>query len=164
MFKSSKAGAVDKTRNMEHLGTSNNYHNYEKKMCETKCSAQIGHMTLFFFSRAEQLLRNDCVRKNFPPWEINWKVYEVTDCWWYLEWRRECFNRVIPRKFLSEGSKYKVSGFTVSNLAYVDLLSNGRKSLLQLGVNRKDWQVQLLIKWRPSRTYKAIEKISRRRP
>ena len=27
---------VDKTRNMEHPGTSNNYDNYEKKMCKLK--------------------------------------------------------------------------------------------------------------------------------
>ena len=40
---------------MEHPGTSNNYHNYEKKMSKTKfwaarvtvSSAQIGHVTLF---------------------------------------------------------------------------------------------------------------------
>ena len=28
--------AVDKSRNMEHPGTSNNYDNYEKKMCQLK--------------------------------------------------------------------------------------------------------------------------------
>ena len=67
--------AVDKTRNMEHPGTfrnipehpgtSNNYDNYEKKMCKLKFglahvtiwSAQnghVGHITCSF-SQAEQL-------------------------------------------------------------------------------------------------------------
>ena len=33
-------------------------------------SAQIGHVTLFLFASRTTLLRNECVRKNFPPWEI----------------------------------------------------------------------------------------------
>ena len=48
---------------MEHPGISNNYDNYEKKCVKlnfglahvTICSAQIGQVTLCFFSRAEQL-------------------------------------------------------------------------------------------------------------
>ena len=47
----------------EHPGTSNNYDNYEKKCVKlnfglahtTIWSAQIGQVTLCFFSRAEQL-------------------------------------------------------------------------------------------------------------
>ena len=49
--------AFDKTRNMEHPGTSNNYDNYEKKSVKlnfglsrvTIWSAQTGHVTLCSF-------------------------------------------------------------------------------------------------------------------
>ena len=69
----SRVTAVDKIWNMEHPGTfrnipehpgtSNNYDNYEKKCVKlnfglahaTIWSAQIGQVTLCFFSRAEQL-------------------------------------------------------------------------------------------------------------
>ena len=30
---------------------------------------------MFLFAGRTTLPRNECVRKNFPPWEINWKVY-----------------------------------------------------------------------------------------
>ena len=141
-FRSSTWMGVDKSMNIEHSGTFRNIPEHgiiiiimRKKLCKTKfwaacvtvSSAQIGHVTLFFFSRAEQLLRNECARKNFPPWEINWKVYEVTDCWWYFEWRRECFNRALPRKFLSDRIKVQ-SKLCYSFKCMVDLLSNGRKS------------------------------------
>ena len=76
-YMASSARAVDKTRNTEHGII---IIIMRKKIVRkakfwaarvTVSSSQIGHVTLFFFSRSEQLLRNECVQKNFPPLEIN---------------------------------------------------------------------------------------------
>ena len=65
----------------------------------TVWSAQIGHVTCFLFASRTTLLLNESVRRHFTLWEVNWIVFKVTDYWWYFEWRQECFNRVLPRKF-----------------------------------------------------------------
>ena len=82
--------AVDKTWNMEHPGTSNNYDNYEKKMCKLKfwaCSRdhlkrsewsrRSGNMSLF--ASRTTLLRNESYGRTFHRRKSIEKVYEVTD-------------------------------------------------------------------------------------
>ena len=108
--------SVDKTRNMEHPGTFRNIPEHRiimiimRKKCAnlnfglarvTIWSAQIGHVghvTCSFSQSRTTLLRNESYGRTFHRGKSIEKVYEVTDYWWYFEWRRECFNLVLPRK------------------------------------------------------------------
>ena len=142
--------AVDKTRNiehpgtfrniLEHPGTSNNYDNYEKKMCQLKfwaCSRD--HLKRSEWSRRSRNMflfasrtttSKWIVRKNFPPWEINWK--SIWGHWLLMIFwvKAGMFQPSTTQEVLARaiGSKYKVSGVT-SFKRMEDLLSNGsRKS------------------------------------
>ena len=92
----------------EHPGTSNNYHNYEKKCVKlnfglarvTIWSAQIGYVTLFSFPRAEQLYFEMNAygttfhhRKSIEKYMGSLTIDEI------LSGGRGCFDRVLPRKF-----------------------------------------------------------------
>ena len=101
------AWAVDKTRNMKHPGTSNNYANYEKKCVKlnfglarvTIWSAQIGHVTLCSFPRAEQLyFEMITYRTTFHRGKSIEKYMKSLIIDDILNGGRECFNRVLPRK------------------------------------------------------------------
>ena len=119
----------------EHPGTSNNYDNYEKKMCKRKfwaCSRD--HLkrsdwsrrppNMFLFASRTTLLRNESYGRTSHRGKSVEKVYEVTDYWWYFEWRRECSTEYYPGSFRAIGSKYKVNVVT-SFKRMEDLLSNG---------------------------------------
>ena len=148
---------------MEHPGTSNNHDNYEKKCVKlnfglahaTIWSAQIGQVKFCFFSRAEQLcLEMNAYERTFHHGKsIEKYMYK------YSEWRRECFNRVLPRKFQSDRIKVQ-SKRCYSFKRMEDLLK--RQKTLSLHADARGQPkrlaepeldlVQLLIKCRPSRT------------
>ena len=121
----------------EHSGTSNNYDNYEKTCVKlnfelahaTIWSAHIGQVTCFF-SRTEQLClemnaygRTFHCGKSIEKYDV--KVFGVEA-------------GMFQQSTTQEGSKYKVSGVTVSNV-WKTFCQTGEKSLfmLTLGVNRK---------------------------
>ena len=60
----------DKTRNMEHSGTSNKIKFWACSRDHLECSDWSSDIMFLFVGRTT-LPRNECVQKNFPPWEIN---------------------------------------------------------------------------------------------
>ena len=119
----------------EHPWTSNNYDNYEKKCVKwnfvlarmTIWSARIGHVTLRFFSRAEQL----CFEMN----EYGRTFHRVKSIEKYMKsliiddiltGGGNVSTEYYLRTFRAIGSNYKVSSVT-SFKRMEDLLSNERK-------------------------------------
>ena len=122
----------------EHPGTSNNYDNYEKKMCKLKfwaCSRD--HLkrsdwsrrsrNMFLFASRTTLLRNESYGRTFHRGKsIELKKYMrsliIDDI---LSEGGNVSTAYYPGSFSAIGSKYKVSGGVTSFKRMEDLLSNG---------------------------------------
>ena len=98
----------------EHPGASNNYANYKKKCGKlnfglarvTIQRAQIGHETLCSFPRAEQLyFETNAYRTTFHHGKSVEKYMKSLIIDDILSGGRECFKRVLSRKFQSDRIK-----------------------------------------------------------
>ena len=152
--------AVDKTRKMEHPGTSrnipehpetsNNCGNYVKKCVKlnfglahvTIWSAQIGKVTLCFFSRPEQLcLEMNAYGRTFHRGKSIEKYMRSLIIDDILSGGGNVSTEYYSGSFRATGSKYKVSGVTVSNVWKTFCQQEKTYlSTLPLGINRKGWQ------------------------
>ena len=109
----------------EHPETSNNYDNYEEKCVYlnrglthvTIWSAQIDQVTLWFLLAGRTTLpRNKCVRMNCPRGKSIEKYMRSLIIDDILSGGGDVTTECYPGSFRAIGSKYKVSGVTVSNV------------------------------------------------
>ena len=127
--------------------------------------AQIGQVTLCFFSRAEQLCLEMNAYSTFHRGKSIEKYKRTLIIDDILSGGANVSTEYCPGSFRAIGSKYKVSGVTVSNVwktfcqtgENFPLHAAARGQLKRLAEPELDL-VQLLIKCRPSRTYKNINK------